>query len=57
MYYLNLLEELEIPEDIPLDFITILNVNKEIVEAIKPVFENAQQDEAQRLELIANLIA
>lgn len=56
-YYVNLLDDLEIPEDIPVDFITVFKLNQEMVLVIKPIFEDAQQDEAKKQELIENLIA
>lgn len=56
-YYVNLLDELEIPEDVPVDLLTVFNLNREIVAEIKPVFEKAQQDEVKREELINMLIS
>jgi hypothetical protein len=57
VYFFNLLNELEISEDIPVDILTILKLNQAIVEIIKPVFENAKHDEAKKLELIDLLLS
>jgi len=56
-YYVNLIEELEVPDDVPVDFLTIFNINREIVDVIKPLLESARQDEAKKQELIELLIA
>jgi len=56
-YYVNLMEELEVPDDVPVDFLTIFNINREIVDVIKPLLENARQDETKQQALIELLMA
>jgi len=56
-YYVNLIEELDVPNDVPVDFLTIFNINREISNVIKPVLENARQDEAKKQELIELLMS
>ena len=51
-YYVNLIEELELLDDVPVDFITIFDINHAIVDLIKPLLENARQNEAKKQELI-----